>query len=204
MAFVPAPNIVMCEVLASKDGQRIENRFMVNVFHAPTLADMNLIADNVSAWLGTQYATRLPVDVVVDGIKCTDMSQQNGPFLLRAVNVPGTLALPSMPNEVSYCVSLRSSSAGRSARGRWYWLGLAVANLTTTNRVSATYRTSVVAIITDLIVRLSSVGMAWVIVSYRHNGAPRVGGPVYFVVASATTTDDIVDSQRRRRPGIGS
>jgi len=44
----------------------------------------------------------------------------------------------------------------------------------------------------------------WVIASYFQNGAPRVGGPVYFVVDQIVFVDGIVDSQRRRLPGRGT
>jgi len=203
MPFVPAPNIVQCEVLAAKDGQIIENRFFVDVFHPPLLSDLQEIATLTTSFCNIDYAPRLTVDCTITGLKLTDMSQQNGIFLQTALTIPGEVAGTSEPNEVSYCLSLRTASRGRSARGRWYWLGMATGQRLDQNRVNTTFRAAAPAALDALRTRLANVGYAWVIVSFIANGAPRVGGPVYFPVTSIITVDDILDSQRRRRPGIG-
>lgn len=204
MPFVAAPNIVMCEVLAQKDGQLIENRVMVNVFHPPTPADLTVLQTVFTDWINLSYQALLPADVTVTGLKFTSQQSINDIQLQAALALVGDVALPAAPNEVTYCISLRSGIAGRSARGRFYWLGLATANIATTNRVGAGFRTNSTAAVQTLIDALAFNNYAWTIVSYISNGVPRPGGPVYFSVITATTTDDIVDSQRRRRPGIGS
>lgn len=204
MPFVAAPNIVMCEILAQKDGQNIENRLMVDVFHAPTPADLTTLQTLLTDWCNLTYRTLLPADVTITGLKLTSQQTINDIQLQTALALVGTVAVPSAPNEVTYCISLRSGVSGRSARGRFYWLGLALANIATTNRVGALFRTNTTAAVQSLINNISGAGYKWAIVSYRSNNAPRPGGPVYFPLVSATTTDDIVDSQRRRRPGIGS
>lgn len=204
MPFVPAPNIVQCEILAQKDGQLIENRIMVDVFHAPSSADYAVLQPVLTNWCNASYRPLLPADVTITGLRFTDMSQQNGPQLQTALALIGGTAVPSAPNEVTYCISLRTGNAGRSARGRFYVLGIALFNIPTTNRVGAGYRTAITAAVQQLATDIFAAGFAWVIVSYINNGGPRVGGPVYFPVVTATTTDDIVDSQRRRRPGIGA
>jgi len=204
MPFVAAPNIVMCEILGQKDGQLIENRIMGNVFHAPTMADLTALQTLLTTWINNLYQAYLPADVTVTGLKLTSQQSINDIQLQTALALVGDVALPSAPNEVTYCISLRSGVSGRSARGRFYWLGLALANIGTTNRVGAAFRTNATAAVQTLIGDFVAAGYAWSIVSYRSNNAPRPGGPVYFSVQTATTTDDIVDSQRRRRPGIGS
>lgn len=204
MPFVPAPNIIQVEILASKDGALIENRFHVNVFHQPTTSDFTALAALMTTWLSNDYAAQLPADVTITGLQMTSLHSQNAIQSNVALNIVGGLALPAMPNETTYCVSLRSAFIGRSARGRFYVLGLARVSVSTTNRVSAGYRTAITAALQDLINDIAGLSYAFTIVSYINNNAPRPGGPVYFVVATATTTDDVVDSQRRRRPGVGS
>lgn len=204
MAFVPAPNIVKVEILAQKDGQLIENVLHVNCLHAPLLADLNTIDTTVTNWINTNYKTLVPADVTFTGLKLTSLQTENGIQKQTALAIVGTVANPSAPNETTYCISIRTGSAGRSARGRFYWLGLAVANIATQNRVGAAFRTASTASVQQLITNLAAANVPWTIVSYRTNNAPRPGGPVYFLVSTATTTDDIVDSQRRRRPGIGT
>jgi hypothetical protein len=204
MPFIPAPNIIQVEILATKDGQIIENRVMIDAFHAPSAADYAALLPQFTNWLNTSYAPLLPQEVVITGLKFTDKSQQNGPFQQTALTIPGSNLSGSLPNEVTFCVSLRTNSAGRSARGRFYWLGIPIDQRSGQNRVISAFRANTAGAVTGLAVSIASVGMAMVIVSYFSNGVPRPGGPVYFPVATGVTTDDILDSQRRRRPGIGS
>jgi len=204
MAFVPAPNIVMVEIVALKDGQIIENRFHVDVLHVPTDADLGAIQPVVTAWISASYAPLLPAEVTITGLKLTSLHVQNGPFRTVSLSVAGTQTGGAMPNEVTLCVSLRSAVRGRSARGRWYLLGVPKSAMATENRVSTTYRNAAVGALQTLITALGAISAPMMVVSYRNNNAPRVGGPVYFLILFSVTTDDVVDSQRRRRPGIGA
>lgn len=204
MAFVPAPNIVLIEVIALKDGQVIENTIHMDVFHEPTLGDLNGIAAFISGWCSSTYAINLSQDVTITSIKCTSLHAQNAPQVELPVNIPGVVASDSLPNEVSYCVSLRSGWTGRSARGRWYVLAVALNQRLGENRVTSTFRTAITGALQDLIDDTDAAGNALVVVSYTNNGAPRVGGPVYFKYLTATTSDDVLDSQRRRKPGVGT
>ena len=204
MPFVPAPNIVMVEVLGLKDGQVVENRLHVNVLHAPTPADLTLLGNLFTNWVTFSYATVLPDDVTITGLQLTSLHEQNGIQLAVPLAVVGGTVDVSMPNEVTYCVSLRSGFVGRSARGRFYTMGIARVNVLGENRVQVGYRAAITAVLQTIIDDIAANSFVMVIVSYINNGLPRPGGPVYFVVANATTTDDILDSQRRRRPGIGS
>jgi len=204
MPFVAAPNIVMAEFLATKDGQLIENRVHVNMLAEPTLANMGTLNTALVSWLTTDYANRLPQEVVITGCKLTSLHTQNAVQLNTALNLVGVVAGGAMPNEVSYCVSLRSGFIGRSARGRFYVLGVPSGVMTSQNRVNSAYRTNITNTVGALRTTIAGTGFLQVIVSFVSGGVPRPGGPVYFVLQSATTTDDIVDSQRRRRPGIGS
>jgi hypothetical protein len=117
--------------------------------------------------------------------------------------VVGSNAGAALPNNVTACVSLRSNFAGRSARGRLYWQAL-----TETQVVGNTIDTSVagdiVAAVQAIDVAMTGLGYELSIVSYINNGAPRVGGPVYFFVSDILMTDFTVDSQRRRLPGRGT
>jgi hypothetical protein len=141
---------------------------------------------------------------VISGLKLTDLSSINGIFLQTALTISGADASQPMPNEVTYCLSLRTAARGRSARGRFYWLGIAEAMRNGQNRVTTTFRNACAAAGDNLVGALATAGFHWSIVSYISGGAPRAGGPVYFLVTNTITTDDILDSQKRRRPGIGS
>jgi hypothetical protein len=203
MAFVAAPNIVQVEIMAALDGQRIENRVHVNCLHQPTSADLASIGTIVTSWCTSSYVDKLPAEVLIDTIRMTSLHTQNDIQLVSPVNIQGLQTGGAMPNEVTFCVSLRSAVIGRSARGRFYVLALA-RDVVTDNRISATQRTNLVNAVQGLRNALEAAAFPMTIVSYVNNGAPRAGGPVYFLVTSTTSQDDIVDSQRRRKPGVGS
>jgi len=203
MAFVPAPNIVSVEILGLKDGQVIENRVMVNVHTVPTPAILSNVESIVQTWIANFYNPLLPNTVQITGMKLTDQSAIDGIFLQTALTFVGGVASAALPNEVSYCLSLRSSSRGRSARGRLYVLGVAENQRLGQNRVTTAYRDALAVAGDSLVGSLAGSGYHWSIVSYQSLGVPRPGGPVYYLVTNTTTTDDVLDSQRRRRPGVG-
>jgi hypothetical protein len=205
MPFVPAPNIVQAEVRCSLDGQQIENRWMVNVGAPVTPVLVDAVANLVNVWAQDTYFDFLPDVLSLNETVATDMSDENGSQVAIAPTgaFTGALAEEPMPNETSFCISLRSASRGRSARGRTYIL--AVTKFATTgNFLHAGRADQFKGAIQTLIDRIAAAGWGMVIVSYRHNNAPRVGGPVYFGVTNAIYTDLVLDSMRRRKPGVGS
>lgn len=203
MPFVPAPNIIRMEILGLKDGQVIENVWHVNALHEPTPLDLQTASTQAIAFINSNYAPLLPNQVTITGVRATSQHVQNAPQLLTVLSIPGGAAGDTLPNETTYCISIRSNVIGRSARGRWFVLGVPTGNRLGENRVGATYRSNITNAVQNLIDLYNAVSMPFTIVSYRTNNAPRVGGPVYFLAVTATTTDDLLDSMRRRKPSIG-
>lgn len=205
MPFVPAPNIVQVEIRALLDGQKIENRFMVNALTTPTAEIIADICNLVSVWAQSDYFPLLPNAVSLVEVFARDMSSIDGlqHTIVPAGAVVGGQAVVPMPNEVSFCISFRTGNSGRSARGRFYVLAIPK-DLVTGNHINATLRGQLTGAGTSLIAALDSGGFALTIVSYRTGNAPRTGGPVYYLVTTAVSTDDFVDSMRRRKPGNGS
>lgn len=207
MPFVPSPNIVQVEVRAILDGQRIENRFMINVHQQPTPAICNTVAVIVGNWVIAEYAPLLPVAVQLTEVYVKSLEEQNGPEHTFTYATPlfGGRVEEVLPNETSFCISLRTGNIGRSARGRVYVLAICkVSQLG--NRIAVAdannFRDAFDALRATL--TESEEPYDWSIVSYRANNAPRPGGPVYFPVTTVTYVDTILDSQRRRKPGNGS
>lgn len=205
MPFVPAPNLVQAEVRMLMAGQKIENRFNIDVLAAVTPLLVESVADAVWEWANTHYRPVVTGDATFVAVVATDMSTDTG----SQFTVPwpsdthGQDDGPTMPNEVSLAIALKSASRGRSANGRAFLANISRANVTA-NNVDATFAGAVVTAFQALVSDMTAAGFALVIASYIHNNAPRVGGPVYFPVVTATITDLVVDSQRRRKPGNGS
>lgn len=205
MAFIPAPGIVQCEVRALLDNQRIENRVMVDTLTTVTPEIVAEVANIFNNWVQGTYFDHLPQAVSLTEVVCTDMSSDTGSQHSIAPTGPfvGALSNAPLPNEVTFCVSLRTASRGRSARGRFYVLALQGADVTG-NNLAAGRAVTFVDDINTLRDVMAGEGWRLVIVSYRHDNIVRPGGPVYFPVTNGLAVDLTVDSQRRRRPGVGT
>jgi hypothetical protein len=205
MPFVPAPNIVQAEIRATLDGQNIENRIMIDVLTTPTPTIVEDVAVLVNDWTQATYFDHIPSAVSLRSIVATDLSAADGSQHTITPSGPfvGALSNPPEPNEVTFCVSLRTGSRGRSARGRFYVLAVQKADVVG-NYIDSGRAASYVSDLDTLIADVIAAGWALSIVSYITDGAPRVGGPVYYPVVNATFIDLAVDSMKRRKPGVGS
>jgi len=205
MPFIPAPQIVQVEVRGLNDGQQIENRFNIDALTTVTPALVADICNLVSVWAQTDYFPLLPSSIQLTEVFAKDLTTITGSqhTIVPASPVFGGQVAAPAPNEVSFCVSLRSGNAGRSARGRYFVLGVPK-DLITANTLNATLRGQHVAAGQELIDTMVGGGFALVVVSYFSGGVVRPGGPVYFPIITAVSVDGIVDSQRRRKPGNGS
>jgi hypothetical protein len=205
MPFVPAPNIVQAEVRALLDSQKIENRWMIDVLTAVTPTLVDDVANLVNVWAQDTYFDFMPDVLTLVETVATDMSDENGSQVTISPSgaFTGALSEEPMPNETTFCISLRSSFRGRSARGRTYML--ATTRFATTGNLCHSGRADQFkGAIQVLIDRVAAAGWALSIVSYRSGGVARPGGPVYFPVTTALYTDLVLDSMRRRKPGNGS
>lgn len=205
MPFVAAPNIVEVEIRAILDGQHIENRIMIDVLTVPTATICETAAATVMGWVLAHYRDTIPAEVTFTEVVATSLATIDGAQFTATYTdaTIGGVSGGSMPNEVSLCASLRSGLRGRSARGRFYALAVPRSQVVG-NNADPTFVAGLVTVMTDLKTAIEAAGWLWVIVSYITEGAPRVGGPVYYTVATISYTDNIVDSQRRRKPGNGS
>jgi hypothetical protein len=205
MAFVPAPNIVQVQLFMTFAGQQIENRWNIDVLEVPTATDVRNVAESIFDWCNAHYRVVTTGDVTFRSVLATDLTTANGVQheVIFPSNTLGEVDGPSMPNEVTLAVALKSASRGRSANGRSFIASLA-RSLVVANNVDATFAGLVVAAFQALIDLEVANGWQLVIVSYVANKVPRPGGPVYFPVLTAKVTDLVVDSQRRRKPGNGA
>lgn len=203
MPFVAIPTVIMGEVRMLMAQQKIENRVMFSLGATVDVEAVTAVADLLRTWAEGTYMPLVTSSVELAQIVATDMSEQNG----SQVSLPptgvtiGGLGNAPMPNEVAFCVSLHTSSRGRSARGRFYAAGLDK-GVVNSNNVTSAYRINIVSAVQNLIDQAEAAGIPVVIASLRNNNAPRPT-PVLFNVLTAVATDDTVDSQRRRKPGVG-
>jgi hypothetical protein len=205
MPFVPAPQIVKVEVRATFDAQHVENSFEFDALETVTQPIVDEVTNLVSVWAQAHYFPLLPTVISLNEVVGTDMSDENGftHTITPAGSVTGGRGGAPMPNETTFCVSMRSGSRGRSARGRKYVLGI-LKDDTSGNSLIGPMPGNFVTAFQELIDTMATEGRPYVIVSRISNGAPRSGGPVYFPVVTAVAVDNTLDSQRKRKPGNGS
>jgi len=138
-------------------------------------------------------------------VSATDMSVQNGQNLIYALpsGQTGGLSSPAMPSNVTFATSFRTGYAGRSKRGRAYWVGLAE------SQVAGDFVSTLAAeAIRGAWEEFGSIlaggfdGFTHVVTSYYENGEPRVTA-AYNEVTSYVNVDTRVDTQRRRLPVAG-
>lgn len=200
MAFVPAPNIVKIAWFYTLNGEPAMNRLHVNLLTAePTAGDCATLAAAAADWWVTTAAPLVSVNMSLREVQAVSLAVQNGPQATFSAGLPqvGAVGGDSLPGNVAFCISLRTGLSGRSARGRWFWGGLAEGQVTA-NVVNSGVVTSIVSAIDGLINAIEALSAIPTIVSYVSNNAPRVGGPVYFNITDALAVDAIVDSQRGR------
>jgi len=205
MPFVAAPNIIECQFRGTLDGQQVMNRIHVNVTGTPTEGDCATVAAAAAQWWLDNVQDLVVVTASLREVFCKSLEEENGPQASFTAGLPasGTIDLDGLPNNCALCVSLRTGLSGRSARGRWFWYGFADTQANGSTVVGGV-RDSIDAAMTNLLAVIEALSALWVIVSFIHNGAPRAGGPVYFVVTNIVIIDDTIDSQRRRLPGRGN
>lgn len=205
MPFIPAPQIIQVEFRALMAGQKIENRIMIDNLAAVVPADLDTVALGFLSWAETEYFPILPASIQLLEVVATDLSSDSGGQVSRPPSAPtfGGVGSEAMPNEVTICASLRSTSRGRSARGRLFVLGLPKSQVLENNVITA-HLTALQSAIAGIKAEADILGKEWVVVSYRHNNVVRPGGPVYFPIQTVLFVDPVVDSQRKRKPGVGS
>jgi hypothetical protein len=205
MPFVAAPNIMMVEFRYTIDGQQCENRVMVNNQGPIDPSDLQLIAQESWNWWELTYAAHVGTNVLLREVVVTDQTTIDGAQYTYAPDATTTGAKADpLPNECAFCVSFRTGNRGRSARGRWFAVSLSTADRVDSNRLTSAYVQDFVTALNGLIAVYAGEGKPLTIVSYRSEGVPRPGGPVYFPVTTAIAVDSLIDSQRRRKPGVGA
>jgi len=200
MALPVVPATVKASLFYTMNGQPAMNRIHIGTAATlPSEAICAAFAADIADWWNNNCRALVPTTMELRQVQCQSIAETNGPQATFSSGLPlaGTLGQPSVPNNVSFCISLRSGLTGRSARGRWFWAGLTEGQLTG-NNVDAGPAASIVAAIDALLNSIAALGGTPVIVSYNSGGGPRPGGPVKFVINDALAVDTIVDSQRGR------
>jgi hypothetical protein len=204
VAFIPVTNTVQAEMRMTLFGQLIENTLYFRFGGVPVLAELGVLADDLIDWWDTEYSTVLSSELLLRECKVTSLVTASSPTITvaPASETRGKDDAPASPGNVALCVSFRTTSRGRSFRGRNYVPAIPTDQITG-NTVASAIGIDLVGAYTDLLGRhaLTDDGQ-WVIVSRFTGGAPRASG-ITTSVSSVAVVDNFVDSMRRRLTGRG-
>lgn len=206
MPFVPVPEVAEATMVYTGPNA---NR-MVNVYHfwRPTLGwdpdSLGDLAEALLTWENESGKTQRSNQITCIGVECRDISVKDS-FVVSVAAIPpiaGSLQTPVLPANVTFAVSLRTPFAGRSFRGRTYWIGLSEGAVTG-DFVNSNTAQNVLNVVRKLIDEVPQpLNAQLVVVSRYSNGQPRAMG-IATPVTSAVLVDNRVDTQRRRLVGVG-
>jgi hypothetical protein len=202
--FVPLPNTMEANLRFLLGGQKIEN-----VFHfSYDGASFGVAASEVSAMIQNEFwhllRNHLSGSVAFKEIYLVDMNSADGgtytaPIIIDPLGAGGDTVLP---NNVAFCVSLRTEKRGRSFAGRSYVSGLTPTQVDG-NYLHASTANAIIAAYENLRAVAATSTLPLVVASRKHAGVYRTLG-VVTPVSAVVYKDLVLDSQRRRLPGRGS
>lgn len=201
MAFQPVPNTVKAELTFLQDSVPLQNVFHFSRAGSPTQAQMEDLADALKTWVEGTYQINQASTCLFQGVTLTRLESQNDIQVQLAGNgFGGDDGSGAMPSNVTKAFTLRSGLTGRSARGRFFFCGIANGDITPDrDHVGATWVDDVVDALEALKLVVEALGWIWTIVSRYTNNAQRSAG-VTFPVQSFGVSDLTTDSARFRMP----
>lgn len=203
MAFIPVPNVVQTELVFNWESQIVENVLHFEPAGGIDVTEMAALGAHIVNWFNTSLKNYLCTSISLINVKLTDLSTETAPVVNYATGLPiaGSLASPTLPNNIALVLTKRTALRGRSYRGRIYVPGLSegdiVANTVGGGKVTALVNSY------SLLLAFTAGSESWemVVVSRQNNNTPREFGVATQVLS--LDSDGTVDSQRRRLPRRG-
>lgn len=201
MPFIPATNVAQVAMRYNQNGESCENVYHVLNSSAWDVTTLTALANVFKTWeSGTAAALRGNVGYLYD-IYVRDLTTQSSPEIDLAISptIPGLINAQLAPNSVTIAIKAQTGLAGRSTRGRTYWIGLTESQYDA-NWMNTTPLASIVSALNTLTSAVNAVsGHQLCVLSLRHNNAWRSSG-LATPITTWVSVDNVVDVQRRRLP----
>ncbi len=214
--YIPGPLVIpnCVEVVLAwtlPDGKKATNVLHADNTAGNTVDDAlcDIVFNGVLAdarW--TAYALRLVTVTKFDAVKMRDLDSALQPLVeSTGASAPGTGGSDPLPDEVALVVSLKTTIAGRTGRGRTYLGGLSVSNVDASGHAIAGVQTDAAAFIQAVADALFATSMPLVVANRAHASyvSPSTGLTVpaeaagFHRVTTIKVDDNLFDSQRRRK-----
>lgn len=176
-----------------------------NVLHAVgtsplTQAGADLVALAIDAIVGADAADDFTAANSYVGTRVRGLTLANDVQSAASVHAGAGIAMDrTMPNNVSLCLTMRTGSTGRSARGRFYCQPPKETQMLENNTVNAEYIVERLAFVNRLLASLASLTLIPCVLSRHTAGALRPVG-VAFPITRVEARNSRTDSQRGRMP----
>ncbi len=199
MAFQPVPDAAQITVVFVQNGEDIVNTANAELLGGYNLVDIAALASAVDSEMSISFLPQMTLDAAYLRTEVRGLAVQNDLLVIESAFAgPGLITSKGLPNSVTLSIKKSSPFTGRSARGRWYWIGMQAAALTSDENVyidaEATARVSAVE---NLRQAINATVWTAVIVSRFSNGVQRPFGETFDWVATSKV-DNRVDTQRGR------
>lgn len=202
MAFIPALNCVKVAMKFTWGGQTVINTFFVERAAPFTEAQRTTTIGTFKTWWTTHLKVWFSPDIALIEISATNQDSANAPgTTIIYTPEPGTATGSSVPLNVSLVTTHRTPFRGRNYRGRAYWGGLRIGDMTDRGTFGLSVSSGLAASVAQLIALLATNTDVWTIVSRFLNKVAR--GTAISTGVSAVSADQFADSQRRRLIGRG-
>jgi len=210
MPFVPLENGVRVEFVYNQDGQIVENVQYAQFTSVPDASDMAALGLELAGWWSSDMSGNVSNTVHLVLIRIKGLTTDSEPAIEYTTGLPltGAQSGVALPNNVTLAIKFNTGLAGRSFRGRNYFVGLTEAHLVSQNTVSPATITALVGSYNNLIDAYEAASFLLVVASFFHgvdvdgNPIPRAAG--IGTVVTGFTIDSVIDSQRRRLPNRGT
>lgn len=203
--FIPAPNCASVEIFYSANAVVCENVFHVNKASPYDNAALVALRNVVDTWDNTTWKGSRGNGASVFRIRCKALDTNSSPMDDYYLPTPraGTIASPLTSGNSTLAFKLATNRAGRSYRGRWYLVGVTLANYgATANQYNVASANAIVSWLNLLKTNLAAAGHTLGVLSYATNKAWRT--TAHFEPATGYLIIDYnIDSQRRRLTGRG-
>lgn len=202
--FIPVPGVFKVTLVYSLFAQKMMNVFNVRSGGGVLTADADRIEAVFANWwttsMRTQVTTSLSlVTIVLDALNAEASLHKE---YTSGWTAPGLMGGTPFPGGTTTSVKLATGIRGRSYRGRIYWPGLTI-NQVTNGLVTTTARDAI-AVSANLLRTSLAADVAsdkLVVVSYCQDGSWLTEGVATEITSASAHL--LVDSQRRRLIGRG-
>jgi len=198
MPFQSVPSTIEVLVSGTFNGIPWQNTFYYNYVTPPDEETLGDLLDDLNAVISADWLELIPANVAVTSLYARDLENEVAvQSLLGLMGSVGTASGAALPTFNSLAISRRSGFAGRSARGRIFWVGFTESQVSD-NTVDGTLLNNIVTAIENFDAAANLAGFTPVIVSRWSGGVLRAEGVTYDI-QTWFATDNKVDTMRSRK-----